>query len=381
MINKEYNLKKSKIEITLDDNMFYLKTPNKTYYAKYDFNIEQTPEHHIDLMMYILFYDLEENKRFKYDNGVEVDMPYFGEKVFESKGTNKSLLCFSGGYDSTAVKLLIPDTVPIYLERDYDPVYGNNQKQIIKDIGSHIVLNNIEQFRIEYKGRPGFNTGNGYVGLLIPYLTKYDADTIFGGAVFDDIGFNYSETLKCPENINIYGRTLNSFKWFKNGGITLAYPVAGISEVLTTKIVNDSKFKDTVCSCHVPCDNNHCYECYKCFRKAQIIGEENKLTEKCIRKTESIFNRRPLKMALSTIYAVQKGNIKNDVFNKFKNIDISFAEKCSGRHQSFYNTDYIKSYMEEIFSKMGIHQMDKNDYIKIKNFVDKVNEIQNKYIK
>ena len=64
------------------------------------------------------------------------------------------------------------------------------------------------------------------------------------------------------------------------------------------------------------------------------------------------------------------------IFNKYKNIDVSFALKYSEIHQSYYNTEYMKNYMDNVFGKINIPKMTEEDYVKIQNFVDQLSKIR-----
>ena len=243
MRTKTYQLAKSKVIVELKNNMFYIVLNGKRYYAEYDFNIESIPEHHIDLMVFIIFYNFDENRVIPYKKG-HVQIPEFDiKKTYKSEG-ERMLLSFSGGYDSTAVKILLPDAIPVYLLRNQYDLYCKNQLRILKKVNAIIVKNDIEQLRIQYKGSKGFNVGSGYASLLIPYLSRHKANTILTGGVYDDVAFNYSESLKYVNSVNEYSATHNIIRWLKRGGINLCFPAGCISEVLTTKLGEESVYKD-----------------------------------------------------------------------------------------------------------------------------------------
>ena len=126
--------------------------------------------------------------------------------------------------------ILYPESIPIFLKRIYNNQYTINQKRILEKTNAHIIENNIELLRLEYKNKDGFNAGNGYFSLLIPYITKYKANILLGGAIFDEIGFDYEFDISYGNPPSLTARTLNTIKYFKNAGIHLCYPISGLSE-------------------------------------------------------------------------------------------------------------------------------------------------------
>lgn len=404
MIIKKYNLKKSNVTVTLDKNYFYVGLNNQTYYAKYDFNIENIPTHHVDLMIYYIFYGFGENKvaqvkTHTYNFGelsptlgnkyVEVEIPPYEEDnqiidnptlhpnpLFPPQGDNK-IIMYSGGYDSTAVKVLFPEAPAIYLHRDYNEQYAANQQKALKLAKAHIVTNNIEQLRTQYvPGRPGFNTGNGYTSLLIPYLTKYKANEILCGAVFDDVAFNHNKSsgkVSMP-GVSGTGRSLNSMFWTKRAGINLSYSIAGLSEVWTSKLVNDSKYTSAASSCHTKIEKNYCGKCYKCLRKLPIINKADQVQSEAIILGKKAFQTKPLKMAVSTVYGVQKLN--NELSNVVNKIDVSFLDRYSEWHTALFSNPNTLQIMKEKYAQHNILPMESKDYQKLNIALNQINNIQ-----
>lgn len=400
MITREYFLKKNNIVVTLDNNYFYVKLKDQTYYAKYDFNIEPIPDHYIDLMVYYIFYGFGENKTAKvksvvknFENNpsfgnsyVEVDIPYYEDEnqviedlsffditLYPSLGNNK-LLMFSGGYDSTALKVVFPEAIPIYLDREYDKVYGQNQQKIVTQVGAHKVINNIEQIRIQYVGKQGFNNGHGYTSLLIPYLFKYKANKIFAGVIFDDVAFGYppGQDLKFGK-CSINGGSLNPMNWLKRAGVYVEFPLAGTSELLTCKIVNSSPYKNTVSSCHVPTSKKYCGKCYKCLRKLAFIGKPTEIQSQAIITGEKAIQKRPLKMAVSTVYGVQLIPTDNKVFRILKDFDVSFLDRFNEWYTLCFSSTETLEELKSSFKDLNIKPMTPSDSLKIKQFVHELN--------
>lgn len=402
MIVKEYALKKNVVKVTLDDDFFYVNVHGKTYYAKYDFNIESTPDHHVDLMVYYMFYGYGENKTAKVIDHhyeyksltpslgteyVEVDVPSFElgdqiidspklhpEPLFTESGTNK-IIMYSGGYDSTCLKVLFPELPSVYLCRDYDPQYKKNQEEAIDHCGAHVVVNNIEKIREEYLGvdRHGFNVGNGYASLIIPYLTKYNANEIICGAVFDDVAFCYDKKvgdvmINLPSNNTSY---TNAAHWSKRAGIKVSYPIAGLSEVWTSRIVNNSEYADKASSCHSLSDSNNCGLCYKCLRKLPVINRSNRINSSVIRMGLRKLETKPIKMAVSTVFGMQL----LDQFKHLRHIDMSFLEKFNYWYSEVYSDSDIASEVKRKVSELGVDLMSDEEYENILLALEQINKI------
>tara|TARA_R110000868_G_scaffold144429_1_gene363635 strand:+ start:747 stop:1970 length:1224 start_codon:yes stop_codon:yes gene_type:complete len=407
MVKRKYTLKKNILYVRLDNNIFYIFLNKHTYYAKYDFNIEDMPDHHIDMMVYYIMYGFGENKTAKmkcftadfYSNTtlsgetyVDVDIPpfekehqviddlsFFNDSLYESNG-DKKLIMFSGGYDSVSLKVLIPEAHCVYLYRDYDKQYGKNQEKVVKQANSHVVINNIEKIRIQYTGKHGFNTGNGYASLMIPYLSKYGADEILCGPVFDDVAFGYPKDQDLSFGKHHFtSRGLNSIYWTKRAGINVSYPNAGLSETWTTKLVDNSVYKDSVSSCHVKTNTNFCGECYKCLRKLPMRDMCMHVKPKAIISGETHIKTKPLKMACSTTYGIQKLKSDNKYFKLLDSIDVSFLDRYSRWHTSIFTTPKTLALIEDRYLKFGIKEMTDDDYINIEKFRIDIDSITNNF--
>lgn len=355
-----YKLKNRKITVSINTNTFYISTNKYTYYARYPFDITYIPKHHIDLMVWILFYGYGENKIV---NSCEVPECY--EQSIMDKFGDKEILCFSGGIDSTAV-YLINNPVPVFLKRNYDETYFKNQINICNKIKANIVENDMELIRKEYGLAQGFNIGCGYLALLIPFVFYYNARNISFGVVFDDLAFRYSEYLEYND-FSKWHKTKNMFKILKEYGINIVYPLSGLSEIYTTKIVNNSVLKDLASPCHVSMTGNYCKECFKCFRKLGVLEQQINISDKIY----NILSKKPLKMACSTVYGIQKAKYNIERLKRYNDIDVSFLDR--------YNKDIMKYFcdsekMQIKFKELGIEPQNENDKMLIDKFVKFINK-------
>jgi hypothetical protein len=68
--------------------------------------------------------------------------------------------------------------------------------------------------------------------------------------------------------------------------------------------------------------------------------------------------------AVSAVYAIQKGNYRGDVFDRFYDVDVSFAERC--------DTDIMDLFSKQSFVP-NVKPMTAEDKININKFVDFIN--------
>ena len=98
----------------------------------------------------------------------------------------------------------------------------------------------------------------------------------------------------------------------------LYQPVAGCSEIINLEIVKLSGYEGWAQSClRSKKEGEVCGRCWKCFRKNSLLGIPFEYTG----EIEKFLQKRPLKQAVSTLYAIQKmGNSKNGMITT-SNID------------------------------------------------------------
>lgn len=220
-------------------------------------------------------------------------------------------LSFSAGVDSTAAMCLMPQrTVLFYGERDgFDTkLRHDNANRFIKhlenDIGRPVVTvrSNHEMIRTRGGKSPGFSTDYACaVGAIL------SAD-LFG---LDSIGTG----MPLENSYLFHGQKYRDFPdgWFwkhyaplfEKCGLPLYQPVAGCSEIVNAIIVKEHGFDGFAQSCLRAAAGEVCGACWKCFRKNTLMGHAFVLSN----EIETFLQKRPLKMAVSTLYMLQ--HIKN----------------------------------------------------------------------
>lgn len=317
--------KKGNITLKVDDYLITLQIEDKTFTSDYGFlkqlnkKLTDVDRSLFDLLIWLLLFNLDT---------VEVNSNY------KIKQTGKAIVSYSGGVDSTALLSLFGGT-PVHITRSYNEEYESRQIKACDFVNSYNIISDFEKVRELYLGKHGFNVGVGYACLYFPILELLNCDTIYFGVVFDDLGFYYSEPFKFNGNIkNSSFHRVNEV--INKHNIKIRLPLAGYSEVLTTRIADESGINN-FSSCHTFGENSSCGKCYKCFRKQGIRGSKIDLTDPINNnRMLSILKKQPLKMASSTIWGIQNAKYKGSFYEKYYNIDVSWCERVN----KYYNDEF-----------------------------------------
>ena len=160
-------------------------------------------------------------------------------------------------------------------------------------------------------------------------------------------------------------RAIEAHRWSCSHNIKIKFPLAGYSEVLTTQIA-DSSGIGNFSSCHTFGDNDNCGKCFKCFRKQGIRGNKIDLTNPTNNnRILSILKKQPLKMASSTVWAIQKANYKGKFYEKYYNVDVSWCERVN----KYYNDEF------GLGTKTDYEFQTEQDLKSIEDFVNFINDI------
>ena len=192
-------------------------------------------------------------------------------------------LCFSGGVDSSAALLLGPDDcVPVFLERSSPPdsmfmgIYDKDAPlracRVLKKAGWPVQAVKTD---IEFLRSPvGFFNDLVMATPLILLADHLNLDSIAYGLILESAylakGFRYRD----------YAQS-GHFKRYNGiaaaAGLPFNLPTAGLSELVTTRLVLESPLQHTAQSCVRGPFGRPCMMCWKCFRKnlleASVTGE------------------------------------------------------------------------------------------------------------
>lgn len=189
---------------------------------------------------------------------------------YTSNSNGRPGLAFSGGVDSTAALELMPSsTIPVFLDRpvlEKKSMYNKSAALATLSFLEAIQIPNISiTTDVEYIRNPiGFPTDLASGIPVIALATQLNFDSIGFGTVMESayrIGHEKSRDYSKSQHFRIWS------KIFDAAGLPLFLPVAGVSEVGTSKIVHNSKFKGMAQSCIRGYWPNTCNNCWKCFRK------------------------------------------------------------------------------------------------------------------
>jgi len=195
---------------------------------------------------------------------------------YTARMRSRPALAFSGGVDSTAALLLMPkSTLSVFLNRpqsaERTSLYNKSaaiaiQKQLF---AAGFDVQSIE-CDIEYIRNPiGFPTDLAPSIPLIALASQLNVDSIGFGMVMESayrIGHDRSRNYSDSNHYKTWGVL------FEAAGLPLYLPVAGLSEVMTSLIVNQSPYRTYSKSCIRGEFPKSCNNCWKCFRKNLITA-------------------------------------------------------------------------------------------------------------
>jgi hypothetical protein len=193
-------------------------------------------------------------------------------KPRQPAGKTRIGLCYSGGVDSTAALALLPrDTVAVFAERVRPPgsptsLYSKEAAlrscAILRQIGREVWTLPTD---MEYIREPvGFFTDLATSAPLMLLADFLDLDAMAYGLILESSylnkGFCFRE----------YAQT---WHWVRYNGVAAAVGLpwhlvtAGLSEVVTTRLVLESPLRHVAQSCVRSDGRAPCEDCWKCFRK------------------------------------------------------------------------------------------------------------------
>ena len=216
-------------------------------------------------------------------------------------------LSYSGGVDSTAAMLLLPeDTLLAYHERNFTSMLSHSLPHstfdAIEERTGRSVLcvpSNHEKIRTHHDLQTGFSTANAACVHLILLADHLDLRSISFGTVIENTW------LKKGMKYRDFSTSQYWSYWpkqFEKAGLSYVLPINHISEAGALKICNESMFSDVVNSCLRGTEQRWCGKCWKCFHKNGPLGREIDPTSKEI----SIFlNKKPLRTAQHALWALK----------------------------------------------------------------------------
>ena len=241
-------------------------------------------------------------------------------------GTYPSL-SFSGGIDSTACYLLMPEnTVLVHHRRSFKSLLKHDGADrifthITKNTGRtvHSIPSNHEKIRTYWDKPNGFSTDLAAAVHLILLADYLDLRGIALGMPIDNTYLwhghrkrDFSETGWWKQWSNLLSSV----------GLDLILPIAGVSEATAVNIVKEYGLGDIVSSC-LRSKHPGCGRCWKCFHKNGMLGHPYDIQA---REIQTFLNQRPVRTATHALWWVGQQNHWDQVpdLEYFKDYDFSW---------------------------------------------------------
>ena len=221
---------------------------------------------------------------------------------------SKLALAFSGGVDSAAAAMLLPDdTILAYHERSFPSLLSHDLPlRLFKQIEMRwnrnvmIIPSNHEKIRTIHGKQVGFSTDYAAGVHLILMADYLDLSGIAFGTPIDNTWLQK-------------GRKYRDFKdtwhwnyWresFAKAGLHLVIPINHISEAGALKICQQSDLIDEINSCLRGDGDEYCGQCWKCFHKNGPLGRK---IDPHSKEIQILLNKMPLRTAQHALWAIQK---------------------------------------------------------------------------
>ena len=246
-------------------------------------------------------------------------------------------LAFSAGVDSTAAMCLMPDrTLLFYHERSGIESIMNHENanrfinHLIEEVGRPVVRvkSNHEISRTLGGKSPGFATDYACAVHVIILADHYDLDSIATGMPLENSFLYHGQKFRDFKETHFWRK---HSKIFESIGLPIYQPVMGCSELVNRQIVDSFGYGGFAQSCLRAQAGKSCGKCWKCFRKNTLIGKPFTMSN----EISTFLTKKPLKMAASTIYSIQKldkRGLGGEIINNYEHIrelidmDVSFLE-------------------------------------------------------
>ena len=175
---------------------------------------------------------------------------------------------------------------------------------------------------------PGFTTDYACAVHVILLADHYDLDSIATGMPLENSYLFHGQTFRNFEETYFWKK---HSEIFESIGLPIYQPVMGCSELVNRNIVEAFGYGEFAQSCLRAPAGTSCGRCWKCFRKNTLIGKPFTMSK----EISTFLSKKPLKMAASTIFSIQKLQQKGlaeeilleyEHINQLINLDVSFLE-------------------------------------------------------
>ena len=216
-------------------------------------------------------------------------------------------LAYSGGVDSTAALLLLPDdTILAYHQRNFDSMLSHTLPmatfEAIKQRTGREVLcipSNHERIRTYHGMVNGFSDAHAAGVHLVLLADHLDLAGIAFGTPIDNTWLKRGSVFR-DFSTDLYWT--KSRAMFAKAGLAYVLPINHISEAGALEVCRQSELADVVNSCLRGLGERWCGRCWKCFHKNGPLGREFDPTASEI---TTFLNTKPLRTAQHALWALR----------------------------------------------------------------------------
>ena len=231
-----------------------------------------------------------------------------------SRGTRPAL-AFSGGVDSTAAAMVMPENTLLgYHRRSFSSMLDHrNADRLMAHLLEHEerevvqVTSNQELIRAHHGKMVGFSSDLACAAHLILLADHHDLGAIGFGMPIDNT------YLVKGAKFRPFATSKYFTYWtrrFENAGLDLLLPVSSITEGGALEIVRQSPWIDHINSCMRGDGVSGCGQCWKCFHKNGPLGRPFDIKAPGI---QHFLNRRPMPTATHALWALQSMGFEDEV--------------------------------------------------------------------
>ncbi|MDA8557038.1 DUF6395 domain-containing protein [Candidatus Poseidoniales archaeon] len=253
------------------------------------------------------------------------------ERTPRKFGKNTAL-SYSGGVDSTAAMILMPEeTLLAYHERNFTSMLNHSLPHstfdAIEERTGRTVLripSNHEKIRTHYGLKNGFSTANAASVHLILLADYLDLSGIAFGTPIDNTWLQKGSKYRDFESSHYWEYWGSKFRI---AGLKYILPINHISEAGAISICKQSQFVDVVNSCLRGSDDRWCGKCWKCFHKNGPLGR--KITPRS-KEITTFLHDTPLRTAQHALWAIKYLRLEDHVphLKPYIENDLSWWEKA-----------------------------------------------------
>lgn len=235
------------------------------------------------------------------------DIRYPIEDINPRSFGNRVALSYSGGIDSTAAAILLPeDTLLSYHRRSFPSSLNHGLSERLfrfwkEQHGRTVsqIPSNHELIRTTMDLPVGFSSDFAAGVHLILLSDTFDIGTLAFGTPIDNTWLRKGSKFRDFPETSYWKRWK---KYFSHAGLHLEFPINHISEAGAMKVCEKSGVLDFINSCLRGNGKTGCGKCWKCFNKNGPIGRKIHFESNEI---QNFLHRNPMPTAMHALWSIQ----------------------------------------------------------------------------